>query len=188
MKMNDMFPSNYLKKEDFPVPRVLTMRAIEMKEIDGDGGKEKKPVLHFHDSKPLILNKGNATAICELYGDDPDGWAGKTMEVYNDPSVMYAGKKTGGIRLRAPGTANNTRNGSWTLEEAITECGKVGITKDALFAHLKGLGRQGWKSARDTPTVVQMVAEANDKEVSFDSPAPLPPVNQDADDDRSIPF
>lgn len=111
MKLNDMFPSNYLKKEDVPYPVVATIKTIAQEEIRGDGGKESKWVLYFATGlKPMILNKGNAEMIGELYGDDPSAWVGKSIEVYTDPSVMFGGKRVGGVRVRQP--SNNPFHGS----------------------------------------------------------------------------
>lgn len=110
MKLNDLFPSNYLKKEDVPFPTQAVIRQVTQDEINGDHGKELKAVLHFTANlKPLILNKGNAVTISETYGDDTTAWQGKTIELYNDPSVMFAGKRVGGIRVRVPSPGQ--RNG-----------------------------------------------------------------------------
>lgn len=116
MKLNDLYPSNYLKKEDVLSPITVTIRQVTQEEISGDGGKELKAVLHFVGAtKPMVLNKGNAITISESFGDDTDAWPGKTIEVYHDPSVMFAGKRIGGVRVRMP-----TRN---TLAQSSTTNG-----------------------------------------------------------------
>lgn len=103
MKMNEMFPSNYLKKEDVSHPITATIRDVITEEVSGDHGKESKPVIRFNGSvKPMILNKGNGELLCSLYGDDSLAWHGKSIELYMDPNVMFGGKRVGGIRLRAP--------------------------------------------------------------------------------------
>lgn len=109
MKMSEMFPSNYLKKEDVATPTRATIRNVIQDEISGDGGKELKAVLNFVGNlKPMILNRGNATTLEEAYGDDSDAWHGKTVEIYVDPSVMFGGKRVGGVRLRIPSTGHNS--------------------------------------------------------------------------------
>ncbi len=105
MKMTEMFPSNYLKKEDVATPVVATIRQVAQDEVAGDGGKELKAIVHFQGTlKPMILNRGNAELLCSLYGDDSTAWHGRQVEIYSDPNVMFAGKRVGGIRLRAPST------------------------------------------------------------------------------------
>ncbi len=117
MKMSEMYPSKWLAKEDVPAPMQATIAQVVREEVKGDGGNEAKNVLHFHgDTKPLILNRGNATTLCEAFGDDSVNWHGKTVEVYTDPSVMFAGKRVGGLRLRIPhGAATGPQ--TWDLSD-----------------------------------------------------------------------
>lgn len=101
MKLAEMFPSNYLKKEDVPQPVTVTIKDVVQEEMPGD--KELKAVARFTGTtKPMILNKGNASLLAEIYGDDSDAWHGKQVEIYHDPGVMYGGKRVGGLRLRMP--------------------------------------------------------------------------------------
>lgn len=103
MKMNEMFPSNFLKKEDIPYPTQAVIKSVSMEEINAEGGKETKAVVAFVGNlKPMILNKGNAEAICASYGDDSSAWHGKTVEIYVDNNVMFAGRRVGGLRIRIP--------------------------------------------------------------------------------------
>src|SRR4051812_605670 len=102
MKVSQLFPSKYLKKEDVPSPVTLTIQKFAMETIKGDKGEETKPVIHFMGgAKPMVVNTGNATLLDELYGDT-DNWAGKQITVYTDPNVMFGGKRIGGLRLRKP--------------------------------------------------------------------------------------
>jgi len=112
MKMSEMFPKNFLAKEDVTNPVVATIRQVSQEEVAGDGGKELKAVIHWQGSnlKPMILNRGNADLLCSLYGDDSVVWHGRQVEIYVDPNVMFAGRRTGGIRLRAPSTNNGIHN------------------------------------------------------------------------------
>lgn len=108
MKMNEMFPGKWLKKEDVPTPTVGTITRVSKEEVNADnGGKEMKVVMAFAEPnlKPMILNIGNATAVCELFGDDSTAWIGKRVEIFTDPNVMFGGKRIGGLRLRAPSAA-----------------------------------------------------------------------------------
>lgn len=109
MKVSEMFPSKFLGKADLTRPAVGVIDYLAEEEISGDGGKESKHVIHFRGDapKPLILNRGNADALAEYFGDDSDGWVGKRIEVYVDPSVMFGGKRIGGIRVRVPGGQAN---------------------------------------------------------------------------------
>jgi hypothetical protein len=102
MKMREMFPSNWLKGEELKGKGFVkvVIAGGSMEEMP-DGGQ--KPVLRFQGaSKGLVLNKTNGDEIAEAYGEDTDDWIGKSILLYFDPKVSYAGKRTGGIRVRIP--------------------------------------------------------------------------------------
>ena len=124
MKVNDMFPSNYMKKEDVPFPTTVVIKSVTQDEIKGDDGKELKAVLSFVGSlKPMILNKSNATSIADVYGEETSAWPGKTIEIYTDPSIMFQGKRVGGVRVRVPQRAaippsqNGTTHEMWDVSD-----------------------------------------------------------------------
>jgi hypothetical protein len=102
MKINDAFPSDYIKGSEVERPVLYVMSHVEMKDV----GDDHKPILFFiGQEKGLVLNKGNAQTISEAYGENTDEWQGKQIVLYFNPDVMYAGKKTGGIRVRKPKVA-----------------------------------------------------------------------------------
>ena len=37
--------------------------------------------------------------MVKIWGDDPTNYTGKSMTLYGDPEVIFAGKKVGGIRI-----------------------------------------------------------------------------------------
>jgi hypothetical protein len=158
--------------------------------------------MHFRADqvKPLILNNANWLTMEDAYGDDSDMWRGKPVEVYVDAGVMFAGKRVGGIRLRAPSGPSGGANGSasngrapaagtpaaWTLAQATEECRKAGISRDDLVNRLKAEGRAGWNGERDTPTARAMIdaAIAGAGDEGFDDEL----VAVGAGADRDIPF
>lgn len=105
MNVNEMFPSNYLSKEDFPEPRTLVMTKITRDEVWRKNGKQQAIILHFQNSKPLVLNKTNAVILARVYGPDATSWFGKPIGVYHDPNVLLGRERVGGIRLRVPAQA-----------------------------------------------------------------------------------
>jgi hypothetical protein len=101
MKIGSAF-GHYLKKEHIGDRRVaVVIRDVIVEEIDGDGGKEKKPVVYFEGKDlGLVLNRTNADSITAILGtDETEHWLGKRIGLWVDPSVMYAGKRIGGIRI-----------------------------------------------------------------------------------------
>lgn len=108
MKLNEMFPSRFLTKDDVAVPKVFQIDSIEIEEVENEDGKESKPILYFQEkeSKPLILNKTNAQTLEEEFGKDSEDWRGHSIELYVDPSIKFGSRKIGGIRLRRTGQSD----------------------------------------------------------------------------------
>lgn len=104
MKLAELLPSTYLKKEDFPTPALLTIDRLERVNVAPEGQPpEHKWALYFAElERALVLNSTNIQTLGALLGDDTDNWIGHKIVAYHDPSVAYAGKLVGGIRLRAP--------------------------------------------------------------------------------------
>ena len=103
MKMHEMFPSNYVSKED--VGRGLDLKITECRHEDvrnpDSGREESKPVLYFEQlAKPLILNQVNGKAIAALHGEDSDGWTGKWITLFHDETVSFGSRQVGGVRVR----------------------------------------------------------------------------------------
>lgn len=105
MSFDQLVPSKskYLTKEDVGEDGlVLTVKGFRMETLESDDGNEDKMVLHFlEDVKPMVLNRTNAQLIAVATGARVAGDAkGKKIVVYNDPTVSFGGKITGGLRIR----------------------------------------------------------------------------------------
>jgi hypothetical protein len=98
MKLNDIYPSAWLKASDLgDTPLVLTIDRIEMAEMQ-DGNR--KPALYFQEEdKGLILNKTNANAIAAVYGDDTDDWLQQKIQLISVPTD-FQGRTVDAIRVR----------------------------------------------------------------------------------------
>jgi hypothetical protein len=48
-----------------------------------------------------VLNHANAQVLADAFGADTAAWMGRNVEVFADPSIMFRGKRTGGVRVRA---------------------------------------------------------------------------------------
>jgi hypothetical protein len=99
MKMNELYPSSYLKCEDLQGKRI---KAIVEKLTIERLGDDKKPVLHFRGAeRMLVLNKTNASVLSDAYGDDSDQWIGKPV-IIKPARVNFQGKMVDAIRLEIP--------------------------------------------------------------------------------------
>lgn len=122
MKLNEVFPSNYLKSEDLQdrdVPVVIASAEVEML------GNERKLVLAFQGKKKtMICNKTNAGRIAFLYGDDTDAWIGKEI-VLTSEFVEFQGKTVKGLRVKPP----QKRNNGPQREHVITDRGNYKLSE-----------------------------------------------------------
>ena len=113
MKISQLSESKYLKKEDVQPPLTVTIYGIAKENLAReDEAPEYKYVLNFKEQcKPLVLNMTNAQLIAHVTGsEETDDWVGKQVTLYNDPSVSFAGKLTGGIRVQIPQPTMQTEN------------------------------------------------------------------------------
>jgi hypothetical protein len=99
VNIHDQFPSPYLKAEEFEKPALLTISHVKTEMVGKE--KEQRPVLYFKEKeKGVVLNKGNAGVVAELYGDETDDWKGHEIVVFSVPTQNPQGERVNGIRLR----------------------------------------------------------------------------------------
>jgi hypothetical protein len=106
-RISEMIPSKYLKKEDCEPPVLLTITEVNQEVVGQGDDQEDKWILHFKESKGMVLNSTNMRLLEMITGsDDTDDWIGRQVVAY--PNISFGGKLTGGIRLKAPKLANKT--------------------------------------------------------------------------------
>lgn len=107
--VNDLKQSKFLTKADVIPPILVTIRGYELLNMALQGEQpEMKWCLKFDEhEKPMSLNSTNGQIIAKITGsEDFDGWIGKRIVLFDDPSISFGGKLTGGIRVRAPRIPN----------------------------------------------------------------------------------
>ncbi len=107
--IDDMKKSKYLTQRDCDPPITLTIESSGEEDVSMESGPaDVKLVIRFQDEgiKPLVVNWTNQNLIAAATGSRvTEEWVGKPITLYRDPSIMYAGKPTGGIRIRVPDVA-----------------------------------------------------------------------------------
>jgi hypothetical protein len=103
----DIRQSKYLKREDVADGVLATISGLTQENVAKEGAEaDMKTVMHFHElDKPMVLNSTNAQAVARITGITEDidrAWVGAKVVLFDDPNVSFAGKVTGGIRIRAP--------------------------------------------------------------------------------------
>lgn len=76
---------------------VIRIRDVKVKAGD-------QPVSVYFDgdnNRPWKPSKGMLRVLAGAWGRDSSAWIGKYAQLYFEPSVKYAGKEVGGIRVRA---------------------------------------------------------------------------------------
>ena len=105
MNISELSESKYLKKEDCMPPIIVTISGLTKENLARDNEQpEYKYVLHFAEAvKPMVLNATNGQLIAHVTGShETDDWTGSKITLYNDPSISFGGKLTGGIRVQIP--------------------------------------------------------------------------------------
>ena len=106
MDWSDITGSKYLTKDHIGEDgKNLTIERILREKIAGktQGDMEIKPVLHFEEElPPMILNKTNVKWLRYSFPDaaTTEGLKGEVVNAYFNPTIEFAGKITGGLRLR----------------------------------------------------------------------------------------
>ena len=103
MRINDAFPSRFIKAADLNGRKVLLrMSHVEMEDVAGTGPDSTKPVLYFKGKKKeLVLNVTNANTIEDVYGGDTDMWEDRQLELY-PTETEFQGKVVPCLRVRIP--------------------------------------------------------------------------------------
>ncbi len=109
MKLNEMIPSTgkYLKKEDVEPAILVTIINFSQEDVSAQNEPpDIKAILHFSDvEKPLVLNQTNGQLLSIATGlsmdADTSEYINRQIVLFNDKTVSFGGKITGGIRIRA---------------------------------------------------------------------------------------
>lgn len=103
MKIAKYRNSKWLRKDDVEAMSEKERQTVVERIVEEEVGDDLKPVIYFKGiDKGWPLNMTALEQLAELTGsDDTDDFAGARVEIFVDPSVRYAGKRIGGIKLRA---------------------------------------------------------------------------------------
>jgi len=101
----------YLKKEDLSDPVDTELLWVKEETVTARGKDPKTQLVAYFEglSKGLPLNTANSETLLEITEtEDPNEWKDLAVQLYVNPDVTYGGKRTGGIRIRKPGTSTAT--------------------------------------------------------------------------------
>jgi hypothetical protein len=101
--LDSAYGSKFLSAADVGTNRIKTkILKVRKEELRGKDDKKRMRFVMFLESldKPMVLNATNKNALVSALGKPPANWIGASIGLYVDPSVTYAGSRTGGLRLR----------------------------------------------------------------------------------------
>lgn len=103
MRAADMIESKYLKQSDIDGEVIVTIQKLGQGNVASDDQpEEKKWMIKFVEfPKAMVLNSTNIQLLERICGDETDEWPGQEVVIYVDPNVSFAGKVTGGLRLKS---------------------------------------------------------------------------------------
>lgn len=107
MDTRELQTTKYLKKEDFPQPKLVTIKTVTKENVSlPDQPRKDRGILYFNEyAKGMVLNKTNLMRVSKVCGStETDDWTGKQVVIYVDEEVEFGGEQVGGLRLRAPKT------------------------------------------------------------------------------------
>ncbi len=76
---------------------VITIREVRVQQ----GEQPVWVFYHGDNNRPWKPSRGMIRILAAGWGRDSDGWIGKSVQIFMEPSVKYAGKEVGGVRIRA---------------------------------------------------------------------------------------
>lgn len=78
-------------------PIVATIQAVRK----GDAAKPVIVDLAGMDGRPWKPSKGMLRVVAHAWGTESDVWVGRSVKLVNNPEVIYAGEKVGGVEVIA---------------------------------------------------------------------------------------
>lgn len=113
---DDFKQSRFMTKSDVGEKgKLLTIKSVNKENV---AAKEQpaslKHCIHFVEAeKPLVCNLINYDLIAKISGKtNTDEWTGVKVVVYEDPTIAFGGKVTGGLRCRAPKSPEKKADGT----------------------------------------------------------------------------
>ena len=108
MKFSDTRESKYLKQSVLPKPCRVTIDRFTLETVGQGNEAQERVIMYFvGKNKGMVVNVSNQAILEELFrSEDTDHMVGKQIVIWADPSVQYAGKRTGGLRIMDPRQIN----------------------------------------------------------------------------------
>lgn len=102
-------------------PRVVTIEGVEVV-----GGQQPVRVhLREYPGRPYYPNKGMRRFLVALWGKKSVEYAGRRLELWRNPDVLWQGKPTGGIQISAASHIDGDKELPLTISQSKRDTVKV---------------------------------------------------------------
>lgn len=83
---DQLYPGRFLKAGELQGKKItLTIKAVDLDELEGDKGKQIKGVISFEETtRQIALNKTNGICLREMFGRLLPKWPGKRVTWFQD--------------------------------------------------------------------------------------------------------
>ena len=105
--LDQAYGSRYLSASDIGDRKIKSkIVKVRKEELKGNEGKSRMRFILYLENldKPMVLNATNKNELVTALGKIPAKWIGAVVGVLVDSNVMFAGKRTKGLRLRVLGS------------------------------------------------------------------------------------
>ena len=103
LDIKDLRPTIIPKSDQLNSDQLLSgSRVIRITSVDISSAGEQPVIVHYdgEGGRPWKPCKTMRKVMIAAWGHDGTRWAGNSVELYTDPSVLFGGEEVGGIRIR----------------------------------------------------------------------------------------
>ncbi len=112
---------------------------VQVLKVDVRGGDQPVSIHISGNYQPYKPCLSMRRVLAKLWGNESDGWINRWMTIYNEPTVVWAGKEEGGIRIShmegiteaqsIPLRANKRQVIKWIVEPLVMQQ-QTEVTRD----------------------------------------------------------
>lgn len=94
---------------------------VKITKVTKDKGKDQPITINFEgdNGKPWKPSKGMRRVLIALWGKDSDNYIGKTVTLFRNPEVKWAGQAVGGIQISHASNISSDMTFSLTIAKSV---------------------------------------------------------------------
>lgn len=184
--VEDLRPTIVPKSDQLNAEQLLGgPMTITVTEVRVGGGEEQPIAVHYENEngRPFKPCKTMRKVLIHAWGPNGREWAGRSMTLYNDPTVKWGGEDVGGIRISHMSdiprdikvSLTTTRGKKAKYEVRLLEVARVpsadDIAKSATVEALKANFGAAYKATKDSAVRTRLKATYDARMAELTKPA-----------------